>query len=94
VGRIRVGKECKPLTGPELTRLLFSGGQRDLTAEAAAAAHEAMKAQLQYDLLFFLDGANRVAAPAQMQALSSEQRQQLHRQPKPRQQIRRPVRDV
>ena len=38
VGKIRVGKECKPLTGPELSRLLFSGGQRDLTAEPALGA--------------------------------------------------------
>jgi ATP-dependent DNA helicase RecG len=38
VGKIRVGKECKPLTGPELSRLLFSGGQRDLTAEPAVGA--------------------------------------------------------
>ncbi len=33
VGRIRVGKECKPLTGPDLARLFATGGQRDLTAE-------------------------------------------------------------
>lgn len=33
VGRIRVGKECKPLTGSALSRLMFAGGQRDLTAE-------------------------------------------------------------
>lgn len=38
VGKIRVGKECKPLTGPELSRLLFSGGRRDLTAEPAVGA--------------------------------------------------------
>src|SRR5262249_16910890 len=38
VGKIRVGKECKPLTGPELSRLLFSGGKRDLTAEPAMGA--------------------------------------------------------
>jgi ATP-dependent DNA helicase RecG len=38
VGKIRVGKECKPLTGPELSRLLFSGGQRDLTGEPAPDA--------------------------------------------------------
>ncbi len=34
VGRIRVGKECKPLTGSALSRLMFAGGQRDLTAES------------------------------------------------------------
>lgn len=33
VGKIRVGKECKPLTGSDLSRLLFAGGQRDLTSE-------------------------------------------------------------
>jgi ATP-dependent DNA helicase RecG len=38
VGKIRVGKECKPLTGSELSRLLFSGGRRDLTAEPAVGA--------------------------------------------------------
>lgn len=38
VGKIRIGKECKPLTGPELSRLLFAGGQRDLTAELVAGA--------------------------------------------------------
>lgn len=32
VGKIRVGKECKPLTGPELGRLVASGGQFDPTA--------------------------------------------------------------
>ena len=38
VGRIRVGKECKPLTGSALSRLMFAGGQRDLTAETLPGA--------------------------------------------------------
>jgi ATP-dependent DNA helicase RecG len=38
VGKIRVGKECKPLTGSDLSRLLFAGGQRDLTAETVPGA--------------------------------------------------------
>jgi ATP-dependent DNA helicase RecG len=38
VGRIRVGKECKPLTGSALSRLMFAGGQRDLTAETVPGA--------------------------------------------------------
>jgi len=38
VGKIRVGKECKPLTGSDLSRLLFAGGQRDLTAETLPGA--------------------------------------------------------
>jgi ATP-dependent DNA helicase RecG len=38
VGKIRVGKECKPLTGSALSRLLFAGGQRDLTAETVPSA--------------------------------------------------------
>jgi len=38
VGKIRVGKECKPLTGSSLSRLLFAGGQRDYTAEALPEA--------------------------------------------------------
>lgn len=38
VGKIRVGKECKPLTGPDLARLLLAEGSRDLTAETAAGA--------------------------------------------------------
>jgi ATP-dependent DNA helicase RecG len=38
VGRVRVGKECKPLTGPELVRLFLSGGSRDLTAETISGA--------------------------------------------------------
>jgi len=33
LAKIRVGKECKPLTGPELARLVASGGQFDPTAE-------------------------------------------------------------
>jgi ATP-dependent DNA helicase RecG len=38
VGKIRIGKECKPLTGSELARLLFAGGQRDLTAQVLPGA--------------------------------------------------------
>lgn len=38
VGRIRVGKECKPLTGSALSRLMFAGGQRDLSAETVPGA--------------------------------------------------------
>jgi ATP-dependent DNA helicase RecG len=33
VGKIRMGKECKPLKGSDLARLLMSRGQRDMTAE-------------------------------------------------------------
>jgi ATP-dependent DNA helicase RecG len=33
VSKIRVGAECKPLTGRMLAQLLASGGQRDFTAE-------------------------------------------------------------
>lgn len=33
LAKIRVGKECKPLTGPDLARLVASGGQFDPTAE-------------------------------------------------------------
>lgn len=51
-----------------------------LTSEAAGAVQAAMNTQLQYELLFFLDGANRAASPAQMQALTNEQRQQLQQQ--------------
>lgn len=40
VGKIRVGKETRPLTGSDLSRLLFSGGQRDLTAEVVPGATE------------------------------------------------------
>lgn len=38
VGKIRVGKECRPLTGSALSRLLLSRGQRDLTAETVPGA--------------------------------------------------------
>jgi ATP-dependent DNA helicase RecG len=38
VGKIRIGKECKPLTGSQLGLLLFAGGQRDLTAQAVPGA--------------------------------------------------------
>jgi ATP-dependent DNA helicase RecG len=41
VGKIRVGKECKPLTGSDLSRLLFAGGRRDITAEVLPGATEA-----------------------------------------------------
>jgi ATP-dependent DNA helicase RecG len=41
VGRVRVGKECKPLVGSELSRLFLAGGQRDLTAEPVPGASEA-----------------------------------------------------
>lgn len=33
VGKVRVGKETRPLTGSEISRLLFAGGARDMTAE-------------------------------------------------------------
>lgn len=38
VAKIRVGSECKPLTGRMLAQLLASGGQRDLTAEIIPGA--------------------------------------------------------
>lgn len=38
VSKIRVGAECKPLTGRMLAQLLASGGQRDLTAEVVPEA--------------------------------------------------------
>lgn len=38
VGKIRVGKETKPLTGSNLAGLLMAGGQRDLTAESLPGA--------------------------------------------------------
>lgn len=38
VGKIRVGKECRPLTGTELARLLLAGSRTDLTSEPAAGA--------------------------------------------------------
>lgn len=40
VGKIRVGKECKPLTGSDLSRLLTAGGERDLTAEILPGSSE------------------------------------------------------
>jgi ATP-dependent DNA helicase RecG len=51
VGRIRVGKECKPLTGSALSRLMFAGGQRDLTAETLPDATQADLDQEQVGLL-------------------------------------------
>lgn len=38
VGKIRVGKDCRPLTGSSVSRLLFAGGQRDLSAEPLPGA--------------------------------------------------------
>jgi|SRR5581483_9131504 len=38
VARIRIGKECKPLTGRTSAQLLASGGQRDPTAGTLTAA--------------------------------------------------------
>ena len=38
VGKIRVGKECKPLTGSDLARLILSAGQRDTTREPLPGA--------------------------------------------------------
>jgi ATP-dependent DNA helicase RecG len=38
VGKIRVGKECKPLTGSDLARLVLSAGQRDITGELQPGA--------------------------------------------------------
>ncbi len=38
VGKIRVGKECRPLTGSGVSRLLFAGGQRDLSGELMPGA--------------------------------------------------------
>lgn len=40
VARIRIGKECKPLTGRTFAHLLASGGQRDLTAEVVPEAKD------------------------------------------------------
>jgi len=33
VAKIRIGKESKPLTGSDLSRIIFTGGQKDLTAQ-------------------------------------------------------------
>ncbi|MFZ5877546.1 MAG: RNA-binding domain-containing protein [Nitrospirota bacterium] len=41
VARIRIGKECKPLTGRTFAQLLASGGQRDPTAEVVPSVGEA-----------------------------------------------------
>jgi ATP-dependent DNA helicase RecG len=40
VAKVRVGKDCVPLTGRLLAQLMASGGQRDPTAEAPAGATE------------------------------------------------------
>jgi len=40
IAKIRVGKECKPLTGRTFAQLLASGGQRDPTAEVIPDANE------------------------------------------------------
>jgi len=40
VARIRVGKECRPLTGRAFAQLLASGGQTDLTAQVIPGASE------------------------------------------------------
>jgi ATP-dependent DNA helicase RecG len=37
-GKIRVGKECRPLLGPELARLMVQGGQIDLSAQSVPGA--------------------------------------------------------
>lgn len=41
VGKIRVGKECKPLKGSDLARLMLSHGSVDLTAEVIAGSSTA-----------------------------------------------------
>lgn len=38
IAKIRIGKECKPLTGQTFARLMASGGQRDPTAEVVTKA--------------------------------------------------------
>jgi ATP-dependent DNA helicase RecG len=38
VAKIRIGKECKPLKGSELNRMLLSGGKRDLSAQSIPGA--------------------------------------------------------
>lgn len=38
VGKVRIGKDCKPLTGTELSRIFFGGGQRDMTGEIVPGA--------------------------------------------------------
>ena len=40
VAKIRIGKECKPLTGRTFAQLLASGGQRDPTAEVIEGTSE------------------------------------------------------
>ena len=40
VAKIRIGKECKPLTGRTFAQLLASGGQRDPTAEVIPGTSE------------------------------------------------------
>lgn len=40
IAKIRIGKECKPLTGQTFAQLMASGGQRDPTAEIVPKAKE------------------------------------------------------
>lgn len=40
IAKIRIGKECKPLTGQTFAQLMASGGQRDPTAEIVQAIKE------------------------------------------------------
>ena len=41
VAKIRIGKECKPLTGRTFAQLMAAGGQRDPTAEVVSGIREA-----------------------------------------------------
>jgi len=51
VAKIRIGKECKPLTGRTFAQLLAGGGQRDPTAGVVAGASEANLDSVEVDNL-------------------------------------------
>jgi ATP-dependent DNA helicase RecG len=76
VAKIRVGKDCLPLTGQMLARLLATGGQRDPTAEIVPGASDADLDEAEVDRLRRMighlgqsSGLARLAGPALLEAL-------------------------
>jgi ATP-dependent DNA helicase RecG len=71
VAKIRIGKECKPLTGRTFAHLLASGGQRDPTAEIIDGTNE--KDLEQQEIAYLRQVIQREAQNAELARLEDRQ---------------------
>jgi len=71
VAKIRIGKECKPLTGRTFAHLLASGGQRDPTAEIIDGTNE--KDLDQQEIAYLRQVIQREAQNAELGRLEDRQ---------------------